>query len=314
VTDMSEVSGVAVVPLLGIAQLQTVEGLEVAEAARSCIIPAFGTDGADLRAVGELDPLPLDKKLAPLAGSKVRVRLGISLRPRAEPELDEPGEDLNPLTERQTAIATTNSTLDRSFEFKKSIVWSGRSWQPGERVAVRWMDACRLHAALLEAHRLVVPEVAGWDLVSLPAEGLGLGLTREALFRYLQGEGPGPEVRVSVERRGRSLRVRLSNPTLFATAVSNYGNWLQIAVSDGLLVVEGRGSFDGVTLGSIRSGRWQEGDRGPVDAARFGEVYLAPGEEVVTGTIRLPSSRSRVSVSWYLSLFDGSEITGEIQR
>ena len=314
VRDISAVSGVAVVPLLGFEQLQTVEGLGFAEAARSCIIPAFGTDGADLRGVGELDPLPLDKKLAPLAGSGVRVRLGISLRPRTEPPLEEPGDDLNPLTESQTTKVTTRSTLDRSFDFEKPIDWGGRSWRPGERVAVRWMDACRLHAALKEIDRLAVPEVAGWDYVSFPAEVLKLGLTREALLRYLQGDGPGPDVRVRVERSGRSVRIRLSNPSPFATAVSNYGNWLQVAVDKGWMVCEGRGSFDGVTLGSLRSGRWQEGDRGQVDAARFDEVYLAPGEELVTGTVRLPSSRSRVAVSWRLSLFDGSEITGEIRN
>jgi hypothetical protein len=313
VTDLSEVSGLAVVPLLGFEQLQTVEGIQIAEAARNCIIPAFGTDGAGLRSIGELDPLPLDKKLAPLVGTGVRVRLGISLQPRTEPVLDESGEDLNPLTEAQTSKVTTRSTLDRSFDFEKSIEWSGRSWQPGERVAIRWMDACRLHVALQEIQRLAVPEVAGWDYVSFPAADLTLGLTREALLRYLQGDGPGPDVQVRVERSGRSVRVRLSNPSPFATAVSNYGNWLQVAVGQGLIVSEGRGSFDGVTLGSLQSGQWQEGDRGPVDAARFGELYLAPGEELVTGAVRLPSRRSRVSVIWHLTLFDGSEITGELR-
>ena len=302
----------AVVPLLGFRQLQTVEGTRVAEAARSCIVPAFGTDGADLRGVGELDPLPLDKKLAHLAGSGVRVRLGISLRPRTDPSLDVLLEDLNPLTEAQTTTVTTRSTLDRSFDFEKPIEWSGREWQPGERLAVRWMDASRLHAALKEIQRLAVPEVAGWDYVSFPSEDLMLGLTRQALLSYLQGDGPEPDVRVTVERRGRSIRVRLSNPSPFATAVSNYGNWLQVAVNAGWLVSEGRGSFDGVTLGSLRSGRWEEGDRGQVDAVRFDEVYLGPGEELVTGTVRLPSSRSRVSVTWRLTLFDGTEVTGEL--
>jgi hypothetical protein len=313
VTRLSEVSGVAVVPLLGFEQLQTEDGIRVAKASRSCIIPAFGTDGADLRGIGELDPLPLEKKVAQLGGSGVRIRLAISLRTRTEPALDHLGDGLNFLTEEQTTTVTTRSILDRSFDFEKPTDWSGRSWQVGETVAVRWMDACRLHAALQEIQRLAVPDVAGWDFVSFPVEDLKVGLTREALLRYLEGDGPGPDVRVKVERRGRSVRIRLSNPSPFASAVSNYGNWLQVAVDEGWMVAEGRGSFDGVTLGSIRSGRWQEGDRGRVDAARFDEVYLAPGEELVTGTVRLPSSRSLVTVTWRLSLFDGSEITGEIR-
>jgi hypothetical protein len=266
-----------------------------------------------LRGIGELDPLPLEKKVARLGGSGVRIRLAISLRTRTEPPLDQLGEGLNLLTEEQTTTVTTRSILDRSFDFEKPTDWSGRSWQVGETVAVRWMDACRLHAALQEIQRLAAPDIAGWDYVSFPAEDLKLGLTREELLRYLQGDGPGPDVRVKVERSGRSVRIRLSNPSPFATAVSNYGNWLQVAVDEGWMVAEGRGSFDGVTLGSIRSGRWQEGDRGRVDAARFDEVYLAPGEELVTGTVRLPSSRSRVTVTWRLTLFDGSEITGEIR-
>jgi len=293
-------------------QLQTGLGRSIAKAARSCIVPAFGTDGVDLRGVRELDPLPLEKKLAPLAGSGVRVRLGISLRPRAEPPLDEPGEDLNPLTEGQTSIVTTKTTLDRSFKFEKETTWSGRSWKPGDVVAVRWMDACRLHAALQEIHLMLVPDVAGWDYVSLPDDDLKLGLTRESLFRFLEGEGPNPEARVSVERSGRSMRIRLSNPSPFASAVSNFGNRLQIAIDDGWLVAESRGTFDGVTLGTLRAGRWEDGDRGRVNAARFDEIYLAPGEEIVTGLVRLPSDRSRVSVSWRLSLFDGTEITGEL--
>jgi hypothetical protein len=314
ITEMYKVSGVAIVPLLGFEQLQTVEGVRVAKAARSCIVPAFGTDGGDLRGIGELDPLPLDKKLARLAGTGVRVRLGISLRPRSEPPLEVLREDLNPLTEAQTTTVTTRSILDRSFDFEKPINWCGREWQPGERVAIRWMDASRLHAALREIQRLAVPDVAGWDYVSFPSEELGLGLTRQALLSYLQGDGPEPDVRVNVERSGRAMRVRLSNSSPFATAVSNYGNWLQVAVDAGWLVSEGRGSFDGVTLGSLRSGQWQEGNRGQVDAVRFDEIYLAPGEELVTGTVRLPSSGSRVSVMWRLTLFNGTEITGEVRN
>ena len=312
IVHLSQASGLAVVPLLGFEQLRTELGMEVAKAAHGCIVPAFGTDNADLRGVGELGPLPLEQKLSPLAGSGVRVRAAIVLRSRTEPPLLASGEDFDPLTEGQTTTVSTETTLDRKFVFEKPIVWSGRSWDAGDTVAVRWMDAARLHAALGEIHRVAVPDIAGWDLVPLPAEDTRLGLSREALLRYLGGEGPGPDIRVEVDRNGRSVRVKLSNPSPFGTAVSNHGNWVQVSVDEGWLVADASGSFDRLVSGIERGGHWETGDLDEVNAVRFGEVYVAPGEEIVSGPVRIPSSRSRVTVRWRFSLSDGSEITGEI--
>ncbi len=314
IIHLSQSSGLAVVPLLGFEQLQTELGLEVAKAARTCIVPAFGTDDADLRGIGELDPLPLEKKLGPLAGSGVRVRAAIVLRSRTEPPLVESGDDLDPLTERQTTTMTTETNLDRKFVFEKPVVWSGRSWSAGDAVAVRWMDAARLHAALAEIHRIALPDIAGWDLVPLPAEETQLGLSREALLRYLGGEGPEPDIQVQADRSGRSLRIKVSNPSPFATTVSNHGNWVQVSVAEGWLVAEGRGSFDRSALGTVQRGQWASGDLERVNAVRFYEVYVAPGEEIVSGTVRVPSSRSQVTVSWRFTLSDGSEIIGETER
>jgi len=310
IIHLSQASGLAVVPLLGFDQLRSELGIEVAKAAHGCIVPAFGTDNADLRGIGELDPLPLAQKLSPLAGSGVRVRAAIVLRSRTEPPLGASGENFDPLTEGQTTTVSTETSLDRKFIFKKPIVWNGRSWNVGDAVAVRWMDAARLHAALGEIHRVGVPDLAGWDLVPLPAEDARLGLSREALLRYLGGEGPGPDIQVEVDRSGRSVRVRLSNPSPFATAVSNHGNWVQLSVDAGWLVADESGSFDRLVSGIVRGGHWETGDLDRVNAVRFGEVYVAPGEEIVSGPVRIPSSRSRVTVRWRFSLSDGSEITG----
>ena len=253
IVHLSQASGLAVVPLLGFEQLRSDLGIEVAKAARGCIVPAFGTDNSDLRGIGELDPLPLEQKLSPLAGSGVRVRVAIVLRSRTEPPLAASGEDFDPLTEERTTIVSTETTLDRKFVFEKPIVWSGRSWDAGDAVAVRWMDAARLHAALGEIHRVAVPDIVGWDLVPLPAENARLGLSREALLRYLGGEGPGPDIQVEVDRSGRSVRVKLSNPSPFGTAVSNHGNWVQVSVDEGWLVADASGSFDRMVSGIVRS-------------------------------------------------------------
>jgi hypothetical protein len=312
--DLEEISGLAVTPLLSFEQLQEETGVEVARAVRTCLVPAFGTDQMDLRGIGELDPLPLDKKLAPLVGSGVRVRLGIVLRPRTEPAISGAQEDLDPLTEGMVAEVSTASTLDRTFVFKRELTWSGHSWQPGDRVAVRWMDAARLDQALREIDRMVLPEVSGWDLLPLPGDSAHLGLSRDALLRYLGGEGPAPAVEVRVERDGRSLRVTLENNGPFQTAVSSFGNWVQVSVDAGRLVAEDPGDFDHVSVGSVRGGRWQQGGVDAVDAVRFNEIYLAPGERLRSGVVRLPSSQSAAAVRWHLLLSDGSEVSGQIPQ
>jgi hypothetical protein len=309
---LTEISGVSVVPLLSFDQIQGEHGLRVAGQARTCIVPAFGTDGADLRGVRELDPLPLRDKLEPLVGRGVRVRLALVVTPRAEPALEGPGDDLNPLTE--AATVSTTSILDRTFTFDRAASWSGRHWKDGESVALRWVDAARLNAAMAEIHRLVLPEVAGWDLVSFPPEGRALGLGRDTLLRYLEGQGPGPDVDVDVERDGQILRVALANTGPFVTAVTNHGNWVQVSVANGWIRARDRGSFDGLRLGNVRSGGWFEGDRDQFNGVRFTEIYLGPDERVASGWVRLPSSRSEVSVRWHLTLSDGSAVTGQLNR
>jgi len=312
VTSLTEVSGVSVVPLLSFEQIQREDGVRTATGARICVLPAFGTDGADLRGVRELNPLPLWKKLEPLAGSGVRVRLAVVLTPRTEPAIEGPGDDLNPLT--GVATMSTTSTLDRTFTFERTASWSGRSWKKGDKVAVRWVDAARLNAALTEMHRLLLPEVAGWDLVMLPPEDQSLGLGRETLLRYLEGEGPAPDVEVDVQRNGRSVRVSVTNSGPFVTAVSNHGNWVQVSVDEGWIQARDRGSFDALRLGNARGSNWSEGDLDRFNGVRFTEVYLGPEEEVTSGAVRLPSSRSKITVRWNLTLSDGSAVTGKVTR
>jgi len=309
---LQEISGIAVVPILSFTQLATEIGQDVAATARSCLVPAFGTDGVVLRGVGELESLPLREKLAPLMGSGVRVRIAIVIQPRTEPPVVGPGDDLDPLTERGVAKVSTTSVLDRTFTFDRSESWSGQRWSAGDAVAVRWIDASRLDAAIAESQGLLLPELGGWDVMMLPPEGLALGLSRETLIRYLGGEGPEPIVTMDLQRSGRSLRVTLSNTGPFATAVSNYGNWLEVSVEEGWLTVDGRGSFERLTRGTVSDGRWNQGDFERVNAARFFEVYLAPGETVTSGTIDVSSSRSRVTVRSNLTLSDGTTVTGEV--
>jgi hypothetical protein len=314
VSALREVSGLSVVPVLSFTQLETDSGRRVAEAARSCIVPAFGTDGTLLRGIGERDPLPLREKLEPLADSDVRIRIGIVIQPKTDPPLVGFGEDLNPLTENDVATVSTTSILDRTFTFLRDASWSGMQWSAGDTLAAQWMDASRLDAAIEESHRLVLPELGGWDVMMLPSPAQNLGLSREALIRYLGGEGPGPAVELDVRRSGRSLEVSLSNTSPFVTAVSNHGNWVEVSVEDGWVRANGPGTFDRLTRGTVRDGKWEQGDIERVNSIRLFEIYVAPGETVKSGTLRVPSSRSSVRVRYNLTLFDGTALSGDVIR
>ena len=312
--SLQRVSGLSVVPILSALQLETELGLEVATAARTCLVPSFGSENLMLRGIGERDPLPLREKLSSLGDRGVRARIGIVIQPLTLPTISGTGEDLNRLTEGGVASVSTSSVLDRTFTFNQGVNWSGRSWSKGDTVAIRWMDASRLRAAMAESQHLVLPELAGWDLAVLPADGHELGLSRESLIRYLGGEGPEPDVTLDVERSGRNLRFSLSNTHVFSTAVSNHGNWVQVSVDEGWLRAEGRGSFERLARGTVSGDDWEQGDFERVNAARYFEVYLAPGEKVVSGRLIVPSSRSQVTVRYNLTLFDGTAVVGQLVR
>jgi len=311
---LSNIAGVPVVPVVTSQQLRDPEAVRVVSRARGCVVPIAGTGHPSLRGVEELPTLTIAEKLEPLVASGVRVRLAVGLHPIATPALSEWGDDVNPLTEPENATVSTSSTLDRTFEINRSLQWSGRQWSAGESVALRWLDASRLHTSLAEAGRLVLPELAGWDLVPLPPAEGGLGFSREALIRYLEGEGPDPEVTVRYETSGTQVSVSLDNPGPFGSAVSGVGNWLEVSVISGTLVADSRGSFDRLVLGSFEGDQWSSRYLGAPSAARYSEVYLAPGEQLNTGPLRLSSRRAQVRVRWQLLLSSGEVLTGSLVR
>jgi hypothetical protein len=312
VSRLAQRSGLAVVPILTAAQLDTEIGRAVVRAAHRCIVPAFGAQDADLRGLDEVDSRPLSAKLAAVRDLGVRVRVAMALRPKTSPEVDGWAEDPDVLTDENVAEIKRTSTLNRSFLTRRPLTWGGRSFAAGETIAVAWVDAAKLGLFLTECHRTILPEVDGWDLVSLPPVGPNLGLDREELIRYLGGEGPAPEIEVRIKRNGRDLTVRLANPSVFRSAITRVGNWIQVELESGVLVATSRGTFDHVVLGEVEDGEWRPNPTGGPNAVRFAETYLAPGEELETGSIRLPSSRSEVTVRWQIQVSDGSAVTGVI--
>jgi len=312
VSKLAQQSGLAVVPVLTVAQLDDEFGRAVARAAHRCIVPAFGSQDADLEGLGETDTRQLPAKLAAIKDLGTRVRVAIALRPKTDPEVDDWAEDIDVLTDDANAEIKRTSILDRSFLVKGPLTWGGRSFGAGETIAVSWVDAARLGLFLTEIQRTILPEVDGWDLVSLPPAGPNLGLDRDELIRYLGGDGPKPKVDVQLRRSGRELTVRLANPSLFRSAITGFGNWVQVELESGSLVATSRGSFDHVVLGTAEGGEWRPNPSGGPNAVRFVETYLAPGEEIETGKVRLPSSRSKVTVRWQVQVSDGSAVTGVI--
>lgn len=314
VAELARVSGVPMVPLFSVSQLGDDEVGRVAAQAGVCLVPVGGTGHSALRGVGEGGNVPLRKRLEPLVGLGVSVRAAIGLVPVTLPAIDRWGDDLNPLTESVNSEVKTTSELDRTFVLSRALDWSGRSWNSSSRLAVAWWDTAKLGAKLTEIDRLALPDVAGWDLVHLPPPGDRLGMGQEVLLRYLAGEGPGPEVRLDATRSGRTVKVSLLNTGPFVSAVSGVGNWLEVSVSQGSLVVNAIGSFDRLELGTRRGGSWQAKQGSVADAVRFGETYVAPYEQLETGTMRISVSRAQVRVRWHILLSSGEEVTGELTR
>jgi hypothetical protein len=310
ISRLANQSGLAVIPILRVSQIESEDGQAVARAAHRCIVPLFGSQSDDLRGLGDLDTQPLPVRLAALKDLGVRVRVAVALRPRTEPDVGGWAEDIDALTDETAAEIKRTSKLDRSFLTKRSLNWGGRSFGAGQTIAVAWVDTARFGLYLTESHRTILPELDGWDLVSLPPVGPNLGLDREELIRYLGGEGPAPKIEVRLERSGRTLTVRLANTSVFRSAITGFGNWVQVELASGALVATSRGNFDRVILGSVDRGEWRPNPAGGPDAVRFVETYVAPGEELKTGSIRLPSSRSRIIVRWQVQLSDGSTLTG----
>jgi hypothetical protein len=308
---LAEVSSTPVVPVITIKQLHRGAAAELAGAVRECIVPVFGSPGLDLRGVNELPRLALDERLAPLVEAGLKVRLGVVLRPLCKPSASRWGESLDLLTEEGVADVSTSSDLDRTFIFNRSINWSSRQWKEGDEVAIQWIDAARLHFYLTEMSRLKVPDLAGWDLVPLPPLTGSLGLDRSGLVEYLGGRGPAPDIDVSLRRRGRDLWITVSNRSPFGSAISKYGNYVEVAVEPGVIVAEDRGDFDRVVLGSRRTGQWETTTMTAADAVRLIETYVAPRERITTGRIRLPSTRSRAVLRWSISTTVGTEVTGQ---
>ncbi len=313
ISRLIRTSGLGVVPVLSIAQLETEIGRQAARAANRCIVPVFGFQRADLRGLTDAATRPLDVRLAPIRDLGVKVRLAAALRPVTDPEAAGWAADVDPLTGEVDVEISRTSTLDRSFLARRAVEWAGLSLAPGQTVATAWVDTPRLNAFFTDSHRMILPEVAGWDLVSLPPAGNNLGLDREELIRYLAGEGPAPIVEVRLDRRGRTATVTMANAGVFRSTITGVGTWVQLELASGALVAESRGDFDRIVLGRVVGGDWRPKPSGPPDAVRFYENYLAPGETMTSGTVRLPSSRSRVGVRWQVQLSDGSVVTGVVR-
>jgi hypothetical protein len=310
---LADQSGIPVILVIPTSQLKNPQVVEAARKADGAVVPVAGASDADLRGLSEDRSEPLSERLVALGLNGVPIRAAIGLRSFTSPTLSTWGEDLNLLTETGLGEVSTVTDLDRKFTVQRALDWSGLELKAGDVVEVRWMDAARLDATLREVDRLKVPNVTGWDLLPFPPPGdEALGISREALFSYFEGHGPAPELIAEVRRSGRTLRVTLTNESPFGTAVSAFGNQLEVRIGSGQLVATDRGEFDRVALGTVNQGEWKSAVGGDVNAVRFLENYIGPGESIVSGAVRLPDWRTSYVVQWRVVLSTGEEVVSDV--
>ncbi len=309
---LAEVSGLPVVPVLAPSQLGNPIAIEAARQAGSCVVVALGQ--VNLWRKGSDAVLgPLRDAFVPLAAAGVKVRTGIVISPESDPKIDGWPDTINPLTEPETAEILPDSTLGRSFRMLHPVEWSGREWSAGQTISLAWTDAAELDAALGEASRLTMPVCAGWDLLWLPPEGdSSLGLGQSTLLAYLGGDGPEPRLSITTQRSGNVLRLTVENRSAFGSAVSRFGNWVEVDGGDRALVAEDRGDFDGIVVGTKTGGRFQRTSEGSVTAVHLLENFIAPGESLRSGRIRLGARNAKVTIRWHIQLSDGREVTGTL--
>ena len=101
IAALAEVSGAPVVPVLTVEQLASDEGRDAARAARTCIVPAYGSIERYRPGASESSD-PLATRLEGIANLGVRVRVGIVLMPQSIPELGVWGDDLDRICGQET--------------------------------------------------------------------------------------------------------------------------------------------------------------------------------------------------------------------
>ncbi len=308
---LREVSRVPVVPVITAEQLSHEDAVAAVEAVGTCVVLAFGNLEPWREGARTLQT-PLRDQLAPLVGTAVRPRVGISLAPMTDPELEQWPASLDPLTLPEVAEMSTAAVFDRVFTLRTAVQWAGREWQAGERIALSWMDVPRLHAALESVVHLGLPDPGGWDLIPLPPQPAA-GVSREALIAYLGGEGPKLQLDVEVSAGSSSVRLEVANRTPFSSAVSSYSNWVQVWIEDGLLVTDERGSFDRVLLGRYEDGEFESTSGGSFNAVRFVEHLVAPNEVLHSGSVRRVTRTGTVHISWHVVLSTGEIVEDIVQ-
>ncbi len=309
---LADLSGLPVVPVLAPSQLGDPIAIEAARRAGSCVVVALGQVNLWRRGTTAVVG-PLRDAFAPLAAAGVKVRTGVVISPESDPKIDGWPAAINPLTEPETAEILSGATLGRSFRILRPVEWSGREWSAGQIISLAWTDAAELDAALGESSRLTLPVCVGWDLLWLPPESdSALGLGQSTLLAYLDGNGPEPELSIKTERSGSILRLAVENTSAFGSAVSRFGNWIEVDGGERALVAEDRGDFDGIVVGTTTGGSFQRTSGSSLTAVHLLENCIAPGESLRSGRIRLAARNAKVTIRWHIQLSDGREITGTL--
>ncbi len=214
-------------------------------------------------------------RLAALKDLGIRVRVAAALRPKTEPDVGGWAEDVDPLTDETVAEIKRTSTLDRSFLTRSPLTWGGA---PSESASDHrgGLGGCGADSASFSP-KATAPSCprskAGiwfrcrrWGPTSV-----SIGTSSSAISVE---EGPAPDhrCRYPAQRAGPD-RSNVVNSSVFRSAITGFGNWVQIELLAGSLVATSRGDFDRVILGSMERGEWRPESR-PAVPMRFDSSKL----------------------------------------
>jgi hypothetical protein len=142
---------------------------------------------------------------------------------------------------------------------------------------------------------------------------LGVEAIEEALAA--KPLSPVPEIFVdeteTATRRGGAVALTLRNASLNPSLLSQLNNWVELHVPSGSLASVDPGRFDRYEFWLGEGSSAKPVNQHRADRVRFFEFYLAPGEKVTSGPIRIAGDPSQITIRVSASILgaDGSEIS-----
>jgi hypothetical protein len=312
VDDLKSELGVPIRLLVHPDQLQFQAVLDAAVRSAGVIVLIEGN--LDAARSGAMPPSePPWRTLEPLMDTGIPVAGAWVLDPTVNLDLGVWGDDPDSLLQEGRAVLLTSAETGFGFKLTDPVLWSGIQIEAGQILHLEWLDASALDRSIADFEHLPRLLIDGFHFLHLPPPAPALGLSRQGLLGYLNGEQPRPRLQLELNRRGNSLQIIARNPSVFNSAPSSYDNFVEIRAVGGNVDFRGEGSFDAVTFGSTKAdGSLDTSPHGGIDTVRFVERYLSPGEEISTTMVRFSPANAKLVIRWQLILGNGELVGGSV--